>query len=58
MARGRTPAKAWMGTPDEADFYPPIFPVRHIFSMKEREHLKAFAVVRDKNREDHEVSAF
>jgi hypothetical protein len=34
MARGRTPAEAWMGTPDEVDFCPAIDPVRHIFSMK------------------------
>jgi hypothetical protein len=29
-----------------------------MFLMKERECLKAFAVVRGKNGEDHEVSAF
>jgi hypothetical protein len=34
MARGKTSAEAWMGTPDEVDFCPPIYPVRHIFSMK------------------------
>jgi hypothetical protein len=30
MARRRTPAEAWMGTPDEVDFCPPIYSVRHI----------------------------
>jgi hypothetical protein len=34
MARGRTPAETWMGTPDEVDFYLPISPMRHIFSVK------------------------
>jgi hypothetical protein len=34
MARGRTPEEVWMGTPDEIDFCPPVYPVRHIFSMK------------------------
>jgi hypothetical protein len=29
-ARGRTPVEAWMGTPDEVDFYPPIYSVRYI----------------------------
>jgi hypothetical protein len=57
MARGRTPAEAWMGTPDEVDFCPPINPVRHIFAMKREGGLKAFALVRGKS-EDHEVSAF
>jgi hypothetical protein len=58
MARGRTPAEVWMGTPDEVDFCPPIYPVRHIFFMKREGALEAFAPVRGKNREDHEVSAF
>jgi hypothetical protein len=40
MARRRTPLEAWMGTPDEVDFCPHIYPVRHIcFSMKKPEHL-------------------
>jgi hypothetical protein len=30
MARGRTPVEAWMGTPDEVDFCPLIYSVRHI----------------------------
>jgi hypothetical protein len=34
MARWRTPEEVWMVTPDEADFCPLIYPVRHIFSMK------------------------
>jgi hypothetical protein len=47
-----------MGTPDEVDFCPPVDPVRHVCFYENREHLKAFAVVRGKNREDCEVSAF
>jgi hypothetical protein len=38
MARRRTSAEACMGTPDEEDFCPPIYPVRHILSMR-REHF-------------------
>jgi hypothetical protein len=34
MARGRAPAEVWMGIPDEVDFCHPIYPVRHVFSMK------------------------
>jgi hypothetical protein len=30
IARRKTPIEAWMGTPDEGDFCPPIYPVRHI----------------------------
>jgi hypothetical protein len=30
MARRRTPVEAWMGTPDELDFCPPIYSVRHV----------------------------
>jgi hypothetical protein len=30
MARRRTPIEAWMETPDEVDFCPPIYHVRHI----------------------------
>jgi hypothetical protein len=42
MARGRTPVEAWMGSPDEVDFCPPTYPVRHIYFLwKEREHPKA-----------------
>jgi hypothetical protein len=28
-ARRKTPVDAWMGTPDEVDFCPPIYSVRH-----------------------------
>jgi hypothetical protein len=38
LARRRTPVETWMGTPDEVDFCPPIYSVRHIcFLWKERE---------------------
>jgi hypothetical protein len=37
-----------MGTPDEVDFCPPIYPVRHIFSMKGEGASEGFAVVRGK----------
>jgi hypothetical protein len=30
MARRRTHVEAWMGTLDEVDFCPSIYPVRHI----------------------------
>jgi hypothetical protein len=30
MTRGRTPAELCMGTPDEVDFCPAIYPVRHL----------------------------
>jgi hypothetical protein len=30
MAKRRTPVEAWMGTPEEVDFCPCIYPVRHI----------------------------
>jgi hypothetical protein len=35
MARGRTPAELWIGTPDEVDFCPPIYPVRCIYFLWE-----------------------
>jgi hypothetical protein len=34
MAKGRTLVEAWMGTFDEADFCPSIYPMRHICFMK------------------------
>jgi hypothetical protein len=37
MARRRTPVEAWMGTSDEVDFCPPIYPVRHICFFMKRE---------------------
>jgi hypothetical protein len=53
MARRRTPAEAWMGTPDEVEFCPPIYFVRHTCFLwkREREHVEAFAPVRGKNRD-------
>jgi hypothetical protein len=41
MARRRTPLEAWMGTPDEVDFCPPIYPVRlfMLFMKRERESI-------------------
>jgi hypothetical protein len=34
MAKGRTTVEAWTRTLDEVDFFPPIYPVKHIFFMK------------------------
>jgi hypothetical protein len=33
MARGRTSAEVWMGTPDKVDFCPLIYPVRQIYFL-------------------------
>jgi hypothetical protein len=42
MSRDRTPVEVWMGTPDEVDFCPPIYPMKYIYFLsKERECLKA-----------------
>jgi hypothetical protein len=55
VARGGTLVEAWMGTFDEVDFCPPIYPVSHTCSMKREGMFECsvfFSVVRDKNRED------
>jgi hypothetical protein len=46
MARGRNSAEAWMVTPDEVNFCPPIYPVRHIFSKKREGASEGFAPVK------------
>jgi hypothetical protein len=59
MAKGRTLVVAWMGTSDKADFCPPIYPVRHIYSMKREgssEGIILLLVINDKNGEDGEDS--
>jgi hypothetical protein len=56
MTRGRTLVKAWKGTFDEAEFCPPIYPMRHIYSMKREGATDGTALlllVMDKNGEDH-----
>jgi hypothetical protein len=56
MARGRTLVEAWMGTFDEADFSPPLYPVRHIYSMKREgasEGIVLLLLITNKNREHH-----
>jgi hypothetical protein len=51
-------ARGMMGTPKEVDFCSPTYSVRHISSLKRKGASEAFSVVRDKNGEDCEVSAF
>jgi hypothetical protein len=58
MARGRTPAEAWMGTPDEVDFCPPIYPVRHIFSVKREGVSEGFCSGKGRRQRRPEVFAF
>jgi hypothetical protein len=57
MARERTPVGAWMGTLDEVDFCPYIYPVRNIFFIKregasESIFLVVVVAVKDKKGED------
>jgi hypothetical protein len=54
MARGRTLVEVWTGTFDEADFCPPIYTMRHIYSMKREgasEGIVLLPVIINKNRD-------
>jgi hypothetical protein len=59
MARRRTPVEAWMGTPDEVDFCPPIYSVRHIcFLGKEGERASGGFCSSKGQKQKPEVFAF
>jgi hypothetical protein len=56
MASERTLVEVWMGTFDEADFCPLIYPVRHIYPTKREgssEGIILLLVIMDKNGEEH-----
>jgi hypothetical protein len=60
MARRRTPAEAWMGTPDEVDFCLSLYSVRHIcFLWKERARASGgFCSSKGQKQRRPEVFAF
>jgi hypothetical protein len=37
MAIGKIPVEAWTGTPNEVDFCPLMYPVRHIYFLGKEE---------------------